>query len=859
MGWMLIGRAREQRAIAALLDAASAGTSGTLVVVGEPGIGKTALLEHAAAAADGFQLVRARGIASEAELAFGGLFGVCRPLLDRLDRLEPQQADALRGAFGLHAKSPPTPFAIGAATLALLASAAEDRPLLLLVDDAHWLDRGSADALVFAVRRLQADAVAALFATRPGEGRPFSQRDLPELEVEPLDDGSAATLLGDAVPAESRRSILRVASGNPLALLELPRELEAGEGLGEPLRVGKHLERAFASRAAALRDDTRLALVLAAATTDDESEILRNALGEVGLTLEALVAAESIGLISVRGGTFEFRHPLIRSALYHAADPADRRRAHAALAAALGGDDRAAWHRAAAAVGPDDDVAAALERAAENATTRSGFAAAAAAYERAARLSEQRGDRLRRLTQAADAAWLAGRTPQARALIDEALAHTDERRARGELLHTRGTIEHFVGDVVGSRRTLEEAAELLQGEDRKKACMSFNAAVGSALMAGEIERAVALSERAHAIADPHDPDHQLFVLLSRGASLLMVGRPEEGLPFLERAARAFERGGLLADDPRQISWAAVANDPRHLSWAALAAFWLGDGELMTAKASAAVEWAREHAAFATLPFAARLLARGHLILGAWPAARAALAESLETARISDQALQEAETLATLAWLDAVQGRAEDCRRRVERALAIADRYDLRWRNGFLQPLVLLELGLGAGDDSEDDAVLRAWLAGGRLRDTPANSTLPDVVEALFDGATFPRQRIFSSRSPTRWNGSGSRTPGRSPSAAVRSLRTTRPSKGSSSTRSSSTRSIRTSSPRRERTSRTASGFGGSVVASARARVSARRSWSSSASRPSRGRTARGPSSERRVSGCAAAIRRPRRS
>jgi predicted ATPase len=201
---VLIGRGNEQLRIDVLLDAARKGMSAALVLVGEPGIGKTALLEHAAASAAGFRILRARGVQSEAELAFAALLELCRPILDWLERLEPRQAEALRATFGLSEESGPTPFAIGAATLSLLAAAAEERPLLLLVDDAHWLDPGSADTLAFAVRRLRADAVVALFPTRHGEGRPFSGRELPELELEPLDASSAATLLA-GVREELRR------------------------------------------------------------------------------------------------------------------------------------------------------------------------------------------------------------------------------------------------------------------------------------------------------------------------------------------------------------------------------------------------------------------------------------------------------------------------------------------------------------------------------------------------------------------------------------------------------------------------------------------------------------------------------
>ena len=718
---MLIGRGNEQRRIDVLLDAAREGMSAALVLVGEPGIGKTALLEHAASSAAGFRILRARGVQSEAELAFAALLELCRPILDGLERLEPRQAEALRATFGLSEESSPTPFAIGAATLSLLAAAAEERPLLLLVDDAHWLDPGSADALVFAVRRLRADAVAALFATRPGEGRPFSGRELPELELERLDASSAATLLAgvrkELDPAERAR-VLDLAHGNPLALLEFPRHPGLEDVHAEPVQIGKQLEQAFRARADTLPEPTRRALVVAAAASTSELGVLRTALASVELSLESLEPAEAAGLVSLDAAVLAFRHPLVRSALYHATDPAERRRAHAALAAALGDDDRSAWHLGAAAVGPDDQAAAALERAADTATRRSGFAAAAAAYERAARLSERREDRLRRLGTAADSAWLAGRTAHALALIEEALALASHDAPRGELLHLRGTIEHFGGDPARAAATLEEAAALLAVGDRRLACLSLTQAIGSLLALGEITRAVVLSERLLKIGDPDQPDEYLLTSLSCGAVLLMDGRPEDGLPFLRRGAKAIAEHDLLS------------GNPRNLPWAALTAFWLGDTASMASYAAASARWAREHAAVATLAFGARLLARTQLITGEWRAARATLAESLDNARISGQMNQQLETLGTLAWLDAAQGRAEECRRNVEEARVLADGANLRWRNDLLRALVLLELGGGVVEPSPLERLRRTLGDPPLLRDTPANATAPEFVEAF---------------------------------------------------------------------------------------------------------------------------------
>ena len=717
---MLVARGNEQRRIGALLDGARQGMSGALVLVGEPGIGKTALLEHAAAHAAGFRVLRARGVQSEAELPFAALLEVCRPILAGLERLEPRQAQALRAALGLSDEQATTPFAIGAATLSLLAAAAEERPLLLLVDDAHWLDRASADAFAFAIRRLHADAVAALFAMRPGEGRPFSGHQLPELELQRLDLASAAELLADMRseldPAE-RAAVLALADGNPLGLLELPRDAANTDPHAEPVRVGKELGRAFRARAESLPEPTRHALVVAAAASTSDLGVMQKALESCGLSLDTLEPAEAAGLLVVGAGAFEFRHSLIRAALYHGADPADRRRAHAALAAALTGDDRGAWHLAAAAVGPDAHAAAALERAAEKATQRSGFAAAAAAYERAARLSEPGEDRLRRLSAAADSAWLAGRTANAVSLIEEALAHTGDEPRRGELLYLRGTIEHFGGFSADAAATLDQASALLAASNPHLACLSLTQANGSLLAAGEVQRAVALSERLAEIADPAQPAEFLLASLGRGSALLMDGRPEEGLPFLRDAAETIRKQEL-------------SSDPRNLPWAAMAAYWLGDIASMASYAAAASRWAREHAAVATLAFAARLLARAQLITGRWPAARASLEESLDAGRIAGLMNQQVQSLAMLAWLDAAQGHEAACRRRVEEAWAIAERVNLLWRNDLLRALVLLELSTGLVKPSPVDGLRRALGKPPLLRDAPASATAPELIEAL---------------------------------------------------------------------------------------------------------------------------------
>ena len=371
----------------------------------------------------------------------------------------------------------------------------------------------------------------------------------------------------------------------------------------------------------------------------------------------------------------------MRSAIYHAALPGDRRAAHASLAAAAEDEVRAAWHRASAATGPDEDVAAGLERAAQSARARSGFAAAAAAFERAGRLSESRDERLRRLAAAADAAWLGGRTSHALALIEAVVAHDRRPRIRGDLVHLRGTIEHFAGSSA-AHRTLADAAEILAPVDRREAIICLVEGVGSALFAGDVDRAVAFAERAAELAEPGDAAHEFFASFIGGVTSVLSGRPELGISLRRRAAE-------LAESE------ALGVDPRRLVWAALAALWSGDGDRVVARGREAAAWAREQGAVAVLPFAARILARGHIVIGRWRDAHAALAKSLDASHLTGQRRSTADALALLAWLEAAQGREADARAHAAEGLALADELGLPWFRGrSLRALLLLELGGG---------------------------------------------------------------------------------------------------------------------------------------------------------------------
>ncbi|HXO10181.1 MAG TPA: AAA family ATPase, partial [Solirubrobacteraceae bacterium] len=408
---MLLGRDLERAQIERALTQARSGTSATLALVGEPGIGKTALLDDAARRAEGMSILRARGVESEAQIPFGSLLELLRPALVMLDRLPAPQAVALESALALRPASLQERFAVGAATLGLLAAYADLGPVAVLVDDAHWLDGSSAQALLFALRRLVADPIAAVIAVRAGEPSLLDGADLPELAIGGLTGGEASALLRELAPETVARLHLATA-GNPLALLELAAEADDLALLpeGAPLPVSARVSRAFLRRMGALDEPARRALALLATSDSGDLAVLELAARRLAIDLGALATAEGAGLITLRPGTVEFRHPLARSAIYADTPVALRREAHRALAASLPDRDvdRRAWHLAAAAVGTDDSASDALEQAGERSHARSSYATAAAAFERSARLTSAPDRRASLLWRGARSAWLAG-------------------------------------------------------------------------------------------------------------------------------------------------------------------------------------------------------------------------------------------------------------------------------------------------------------------------------------------------------------------------------------------------------------------------------------------------------------------
>jgi len=545
----LLDRQRERAVLDGLLGELRSGHGQVLVVRGEAGVGKSALLEYVTRAAADMRVTRAVGVESEMELAFAGLHLLCAPLLDRLESLPGPQRDALEIAFGLREGNAPDRFLVGLAVLTLLSEVAEERPLLCVVDDAQWLDKASAQVLVFAARRLLAEPVGLVFAAR----EPAEQfRGLAELEVRGLPDQDARALLRSVVQFQLderiRDRILAETHGNPLALLELPRglglaQLAGGFGLIEAQAVPARIEHGFRRRLEALPADTRSLMLVAAAEPTGDSMVVWRAAERLGIPASAAEAASADGLLEV-GTWVRFRHPLVRSAVYSAASPSARREVHRALAEVTdrdGDPDRRAWHLAAAASGPDEEVAAELNRSAGRAQARGGMAAAAAFLQRAAEFTSEPALRAERALAAAQASLQAGALDAAAELVAMAAARPlDElQQARAALL--RGQIAFASGGGSDAPALLVKAAKQLEPLDAALARQTYLDAWLAAMFAGRFGGAGDLHEvsRAARSVPPSTDAPRPSDLLLDGLTVLVTEGRAAAAPLLSRAARVF--------------------------------------------------------------------------------------------------------------------------------------------------------------------------------------------------------------------------------------------------------------------------------------------------------------------------------
>jgi DNA-binding CsgD family transcriptional regulator len=610
----LLGRQRERAVLERLLDTARDGHGAVLVVHGDPGVGKTALLQYAVEAGEGFRVVRTAGIDGEMELDYAALQQLCSPIMGFAERLPDPQRAALDVAFGLSAGNASSPFLVGLAALGLLSEAAEELPLLCLVDDAQWLDGASARALAFVARRLLAERIALAFAARDvGSGL----ARFPQLRVDPLGRRDARALLESVLAARLDESVLEQiiaeTGGNPLALIELPRglspaQLAGGFGLPAALPLSTGIERSFTRRLAQLPREARRLLLLAAAEPVGDPALLWRAAQQLGIPETAAHAVESEGLLKLDGAV-AFRHPLLRSAVYGAADANQRREAHRALAAATDPDldpDRRAWHRAQAASVPDEEVADELERSAARAQARGGFAAAAAFLERAAMLTPAPARRAQRALVAAQTKFRAGALADALGVLSSTqIGALDELdRARVDLL--RAQIGFASTHGRDAPWLLLRAARRLAPLSQTLACETYLEALSAAMFAG---RLAAPGASALDVALAVKAGSRPLVLVGLelwldGLATLFTDSYEAAVPILRRGHSGFDGGDM--PESEQVRWKWLATVLSIHMW---------DDVRWQAISESHVQIAREAGALGELPLALSQRVYAHLFAG----------------------------------------------------------------------------------------------------------------------------------------------------------------------------------------------------------------------------------------------------
>jgi DNA-binding CsgD family transcriptional regulator/tetratricopeptide (TPR) repeat protein len=564
-GVHLLGRQRECDVLDRVLEGAREGHGGVLAVYGEPGVGKTALLDYAVEAGADFRVARTVGVEAEMELAFAALHQLCSPSLGLVDRLPDPQRDALKVALGLSAGRAPSLFLVGLAVLNVLSEAAEEQPQLCVVDDAQWLDPASARVLAFVARRLLAEKIATVFAAR----EPIQGLDgVAQLRVEPLGHRDARALLDSVLPARLDERVLErivvETRGNPLAILELPRGLTPSQvagGFGLPARpLSAQIEQSFMRRLARLPRDARRLLLVAAADPTGDAVLVWRAAQRLGIADLAMRTVESERLLTFDGDV-AFRHPLVRSAVYRAAGPGERREVHRALAESTDpavDPDRRAWHRAQAASGPDEDVAAELERCAARAQARGGLAAAGAFLERSSVLTLDPSRRAARALAAAEAKQQAGALDDALALVARAEAgRLDEaQRAQVDVLRARISFAADRGREAPTR--LLSAAKRLEPLDGAAARGIYLDALTAAFFAGQLggevdARQVAAAARAAPARE--SPAHAADLLLD-GLVALIIDGAAAGIPLLRKAVSAFANDDVEPEEGRRWLWLA---------------------------------------------------------------------------------------------------------------------------------------------------------------------------------------------------------------------------------------------------------------------------------------------------------------
>jgi DNA-binding CsgD family transcriptional regulator len=726
---VLLGRSEPCGRIDELLDGARRGDSQALIVLGEPGIGKSALLDHAADSGSGMRLLRARGFESEGELAFGALGDVLRPLAGHLESLHDAQRSALESALAIGPPVGGDPLTVCVAALNLLAAAADKRPILAIVDDAQWLDRASASVLAFLGHHVHSEGVALLIGVREGPGA-FDCRGLDVLRLDGLaaKDGAELAKRSGATVDSVADQLAELTAGNPLALLELAGALtddqrSGAEALPQPMPASGWARHVFGQRLAALPSPTRRALVVAAAAGGTDMLLLARALAAEGLLPESLEPAEAAGLVDLSPGRFEFRHPLVGSAVYHLASAAEVRSAHSAVAAALVESDRAeerAWHRASAAVEPDASVADEMERAARSAAQRGGYATAARALGRAAMLAPDTADRARLLLDAADAAYRVGSMGVAAGFVGDAeqLPIDNEATARVEML--RGRAEARTGSPRQAYELMQSAATRLREVDPGAAVLALVESVDPCIRAGRPAEALATAEQAVALAGEVDGPPADYAQVAVAAAQVFSGRAGEASRLVTAVADRILDSQQTSDDLQLRAYVGMT--------LAFAEDWPRARAVLSELIAECQRWAP-----AMLPYpliSQAWLERG---TGDWAAAVTDLEVAIQRSAESGRANDECWAHSILAWIRAAQGRDELVEWHVARQLELDRELGLPYQAMTTEASRGL-LALGRGDAQTAIPHLRRALdqklERGYCDATTHPVVTPDLIEAL---------------------------------------------------------------------------------------------------------------------------------
>ncbi|HEY9292173.1 MAG TPA: AAA family ATPase [Microlunatus sp.] len=743
---MLVGRESEQRTIGTLLAGARMGDSHVLVLAGEPGIGKTALLTEAESMAGAMRVLHVRATEAEQQIPFAGLLQLLRPVLDLRERIPPAQQRALSTALLLGGPGDDDPaaigphrFAIGAATLSLITLAAEDVPTMIIIDDAQLLDESSTEAMIFAARRLAADAIAILAGVRSNTPGSEPWLSLPVLPITGIELAAAEQLLArdpSPVRPDQLTRLYRLTAGNPLALLEFRDHLDQLDGIPEdfPIALPDRLGQAFVGRVAGFSAGGRMALLVAAADCSSAATVYAACIA-IGLHRPFLGEAIDAGLVAVHHDQLLFRHPLVRSAVYGAASPAQRRTVHRALADALGSDQlhRLAWHLAASAVDPDEPTARALEDVAGRAAGRGAHAVAANAYDRAASLSVDPDALLRRLVRAAESAWSAGQPDRTLRLLDRAVAADPPLPIRIHLQELRGAVETRCGRLDQALLTLFGSAEMIKERDPAAGIRLLADAIHVSfyLIAPEQARqAAAQIEVLDGLAE--DPASRALGSLATGMARTITGDGARGAGLIRSAV------SLVADIEE------LQAERFRLPLRIQGALWLREAGPVRAVVDAAIEEAREQAALGSLPYLLMHIGRDAATTDRWSDAETAYLEGIRLAREIGQSTDLAVALAGMAWLSARRGKADQCLELIAEAEALASDRRIRLASLWLTfARGDLDAALGRPAEAiEHYRRLQGWLNEADFAD-PDQWCVPELVEcSLHLGRPFDDTKII---------------------------------------------------------------------------------------------------------------------